>query len=141
MSKKVQAVALTTIVLDFRPLRLSQCCLYPVSHVHMMPKGLCPRTPCTSTIYLHHVSTSLQDFGAPSPIPEGLRRAIAVYEAGKALAAYISPEYEAIARVSVCPYNVVTGYTLFVEDEARTAGEAGCDWPGYIVFVVILALV
>lgn len=64
----------------------------------------------------------LQDFGAPAPIPEGLRRAIAVYEAGKALAAYITPDYEAIARVSVCPYNVVTGYTLFVEDEARTAG-------------------
>ncbi|GFR51495.1 hypothetical protein Agub_g13859, partial [Astrephomene gubernaculifera] len=57
--------------------------------------------------------------GSPDPIPPQLRRAIAVYEAGKALAAYITPEYEEIARVSVCPLNVLSGYTLFVEDEDR----------------------
>lgn len=33
------------------------------------------------------------------PIPEPLRRAIAVYEAGKALIAYVTPDYEEIARV------------------------------------------
>jgi cell division protease FtsH len=38
-----------------------------------------------------------------------LRKSIAVYEAGKALVAYITPEYDEIARVSICPYNMVTG--------------------------------
>lgn len=48
--------------------------------------------------------TGLQD-----PIPLALRKSIAVYEAGKALIAYITPEYDEIARVSICPYNMVTG--------------------------------
>ena len=36
----------------------------------------------------------------PDPIPQALRKAVAVYEAGKALMAYITPEFEEIARVS-----------------------------------------
>ena len=36
----------------------------------------------------------------PDPIPPALRKAVAVYEAGKALMAYITPEFEEIARVS-----------------------------------------
>eukprot|EP00879_Flechtneria_rotunda_P028172 GHRR01030255.1.p1 GENE.GHRR01030255.1~~GHRR01030255.1.p1 ORF type:complete len:520 (+),score=209.83 GHRR01030255.1:1412-2971(+) len=59
--------------------------------------------------------------GIPDPIPHSLRKSIAVYEAGKALIAYITPEYDEIARVSICPYNMVTGYTLFVEDESARA--------------------
>jgi hypothetical protein len=47
--------------------------------------------------------------GLQDPIPLALRKSIAVYEAGKALIAYITPEYDEIARVSVCPYNMVTG--------------------------------
>ncbi|KAG2495020.1 hypothetical protein HYH03_006952 [Edaphochlamys debaryana] len=58
--------------------------------------------------------------GSPDPIPLQLRKAISVYEAGKALTAYITPEYEEIARVSVCPLNVLSGFTLFVEDEDRS---------------------
>lgn len=61
------------------------------------------------------------DAGVPDPIPPALRKAIAVYEAGKALLAYITPEFDEIARVSICPYNIVTGYTLFVEDEESRA--------------------
>ena len=38
--------------------------------------------------------------GSPDPIPPQLRRAVSVYEAGKALLAYITPDYEEIARVS-----------------------------------------
>ncbi|KAG2437047.1 hypothetical protein HYH02_011309 [Chlamydomonas schloesseri] len=57
--------------------------------------------------------------GSPDPIPPQLRRAVSVYEAGKALLAYITPDYEEIARVSVCPLNVLTGFTLFVEDEDK----------------------
>ncbi|KXZ53715.1 hypothetical protein GPECTOR_6g632 [Gonium pectorale] len=58
--------------------------------------------------------------GSPDPIPPQLRKAVAVYEAGKALTAYITPEYEEIARVSVCPLNVLSGFTLFVEDEEKS---------------------
>jgi ATP-dependent Zn protease len=47
--------------------------------------------------------------GLPDPIPHSLRKSIAVYEAGKALVAYITPEYDEIARVSICPYNMITG--------------------------------
>lgn len=62
-----------------------------------------------------------QDAGAPDPIPYNLKRAVAVYEAGKVLMAYITPDFEEIARVSVCPFDVITGYTLFVEDEDKNA--------------------
>ncbi|GLI67098.1 hypothetical protein VaNZ11_011303 [Volvox africanus] len=55
----------------------------------------------------------------PEPIPPQLRKSISVYEAGKALVAYITPEYEEIARVSVCPLNIISGFTLFVEDEDK----------------------
>ncbi|GIL84930.1 hypothetical protein Vretimale_9765 [Volvox reticuliferus] len=55
----------------------------------------------------------------PEPIPPQLRKSISVYEAGKALIAYITPEYEEIARVSVCPLNIISGFTLFVEDEDK----------------------
>jgi cell division protease FtsH len=51
--------------------------------------------------------------GLGDPIPASLRKSIAVYEAGKALLAYITPEYDEIARVSVCPYNMVTGERSF----------------------------
>lgn len=61
------------------------------------------------------------DEGVPDPIPPQLRRAICVYEAGKALLAYITPDHDEIARISICPYNIVTGYTLFVEDEDARA--------------------
>mmetsp|Transcript_3123 Transcript_3123/g.6809 ORF Transcript_3123/g.6809 Transcript_3123/m.6809 type:complete len:1041 (+) Transcript_3123:95-3217(+) len=66
-----------------------------------------------------NVQVAGADAGTPDPIPPNLRRAVAVYEAGKALLAYITPEYDEIARVSVCPFNLVTGYTLFVEDEQK----------------------
>ncbi len=41
-----------------------------------------------------------QDDGVPNPIPSSLRRAVAVYEAGKVLMAYITPDFEEVARVS-----------------------------------------
>jgi len=61
-----------------------------------------------------------QDAGVPDPLPGRLRRAVAVYEAGKALLAYITPEFEEIARVSICPGNIIMGYTLFLEDEEKS---------------------
>jgi cell division protease FtsH len=59
---------------------------------------------------------------SPNPVPARLRRAVAAYEAGKVLVAYCTPEYEDVARVSVCPHNTSTGYTLFVDDDERHAG-------------------
>lgn len=97
----------------------------------------------------------------PNPLPDSLRKAIATYEAGKAMMAYMTPEFEEVVRVrgcawvfcacvcvcfyivywltlwtlkhlqtqhahvhmhtqvSVCPFDLLTGYTLFVEDEDR----------------------
>lgn len=39
----------------------------------------------------------------PTPLPDNLRKAIATYEAGKALMAYITPEFEEVVRVSLGP--------------------------------------
>lgn len=61
-----------------------------------------------------------QDTGVPNPISHTLRKRIAVYEAGKVITAYITPEFEEIARVSICPNDLLTGYTLFLEDEGKT---------------------
>lgn len=36
----------------------------------------------------------------PTPLPESLRKAIACYEAGKAMMAYMTPEFEEVVRVS-----------------------------------------
>jgi cell division protease FtsH len=60
--------------------------------------------------------------GPPNPIPARLRRSVAAYEAGKVLVAYCTPEFEDVARVSVCPHGTTTGYTLFVDDEEKHAG-------------------
>eukprot|EP00798_Chlamydomonas_sp_ICE-L_P024177 gene24177-9766_t len=62
-----------------------------------------------------------QDIGVPETLPPYIRRIVATYEGGKALIAYITPEFEEIARVSVCPDDLITGYTLFVEDEYKRA--------------------
>lgn len=56
----------------------------------------------------------------PEPIPPLLRKSIATYQAGKALLAYITPEFEEISRVTCCPYGVAAGYTMFVEDEDKS---------------------
>ncbi|KAG1670583.1 hypothetical protein FOA52_012156 [Chlamydomonas sp. UWO 241] len=61
-----------------------------------------------------------QDAGVPDPLPQRLRRSVAVYEAGKALLAHITPEFEEIARISICPGDVIMGYTLFLEDEEKS---------------------
>lgn len=64
-----------------------------------------PKTPSQEVTGLPQPGFS----GLQDPIPLSLRKSIAVYEAGKALIAYITPEYDEIARVSICPYNMVTG--------------------------------
>jgi hypothetical protein len=40
---------------------------------------------------------------------------------GEQSSATSQPSPACLSQVSVCPFNVITGYTLFVEDENRTA--------------------
>jgi cell division protease FtsH len=47
------------------------------------------------------------------------RKIIAVYEAARALVGYITPEYDEVQRVSICPDNLATGYTYFLPNEER----------------------
>ncbi|BDA40994.1 ATP-dependent zinc metalloprotease FTSH, chloroplastic [Coccomyxa sp. Obi] len=50
-------------------------------------------------------------------VPPVLRKTIAVYEAGRVLLGYITPGYDEISQVSVCPGGVPTGYTYFIPQE------------------------
>ena len=52
-------------------------------------------------------------------IPPQLRKSIAVYEAGKALIGLMSPAYDEVYKVSVCPGGVPTGTTFFLPREER----------------------
>jgi len=51
--------------------------------------------------------------------PELMRRSIAVYEAGKALVGLMSPAYDEVYKVSVCPGGAPTGSTFFLPREER----------------------
>lgn len=52
-------------------------------------------------------------------IPERMRRTIAIYEAARALIGYITPNFDEIQRVSVCPSGLATGHTYFLPMEER----------------------
>jgi cell division protease FtsH len=52
-------------------------------------------------------------------IPERMRRTIAIYEAARALIGYITPNFDEIQRVSVCPAGLATGHTYFLPMEER----------------------
>jgi cell division protease FtsH len=47
-------------------------------------------------------------------IPPAMRRTIALYEAARALVGHLTPGYDEIQRVSVCPGGLATGYTYFL---------------------------
>jgi cell division protease FtsH len=52
-------------------------------------------------------------------IPQRMRRTIAIYEAARALVGYITPNFDEIQRVSVCPGGLATGHTYFLPMEER----------------------
>lgn len=52
-------------------------------------------------------------------IPERMRRTICIYEAARALVGYITPDFDEIQRVSVCPGGLATGHTYFLPKEER----------------------
>ena len=68
-------------------------------------------------VSLSGLGSGLASSAASAGPEDDLRRAVAAYEAGKVLVAYCTPEYEDVARVSVCPHNTSAGYTLFVDDD------------------------
>ena len=58
-------------------------------------------------------------FETDDVIPSELRKAIAIYEAGKALVGLMSPSYDEVYKVSACPGGVPTGSTFFLPREER----------------------
>ncbi|KAL3153794.1 hypothetical protein ABBQ32_013378 [Trebouxia sp. C0010 RCD-2024] len=50
-------------------------------------------------------------------VPELLRRSIAVYEAARCVIGYMTPFYDEISKVSVCPGGLASGYTYFIPQE------------------------
>ncbi|DBA75980.1 TPA: hypothetical protein ACH3X2_008914 [Trebouxia sp. C0005] len=50
-------------------------------------------------------------------VPPLMRRSIAVYEAARCLIGYITPHYDEISKVSVCPGGLASGYTYFIPQE------------------------
>lgn len=54
-----------------------------------------------------------------SIVPYEMRKMIAIYEAGKTLIALMSPAYDEVYKVSVCPSGVPTGSTFFLPREER----------------------
>lgn len=52
-------------------------------------------------------------------VPIQLKKTIAIYEAGKALMGIMSPAYDEVYKVSICPGGVPTGSTFFLPREER----------------------
>ncbi|KAL0023671.1 hypothetical protein WJX77_011852 [Trebouxia sp. C0004] len=50
-------------------------------------------------------------------VPPLMRRSIAVYEAARCLIGYMTPHYDEISKVSVCPGGLASGYTYFIPQE------------------------
>lgn len=50
-------------------------------------------------------------------VPDLMRRSIAVYEAARCVIGYMTPFYDEIGKVSVCPGGLATGYTYFIPQE------------------------
>ena len=71
-------------------------------------------------------------------VPPRMRRTIAIYEAAKALIGYISPNFDEIQRVSVCPGGLATGYTYFLPSEERL--ESRVTTRGFMESRMVVAL-
>lgn len=71
-------------------------------------------------------------------VPPRMRRTIAIYEAARALIGYITPNFDEIQRVSVCPGGLATGYTYFLPMEERL--ESRVTTRGYMESRMVVAL-
>lgn len=63
-------------------------------------------------------------------VPPALRRNIAVYEAAKVLVAQATPNFDEIAKVTLCPGGAATAFTYFVPSEEHI--ESGVVSQGYM---------
>lgn len=63
------------------------------------------------------------------------RRAVAVYEAGRALVGTLLPQYEELAKVVACPGGAPTGYAHFVPLEEHL--ETGVMTRGYLESLIV----
>lgn len=71
-------------------------------------------------------------------IPKSMQQTIALYEAARALIGYITPGYDEIQRVSVCPGGLATGYTYFLPQEERL--ESRILTRGYMEAKMVVAM-
>ncbi|KAL4452773.1 hypothetical protein ABPG75_008435 [Micractinium tetrahymenae] len=71
-------------------------------------------------------------------VPPTMRKTIAVYEAARALVGYITPRFDEIQRVSVCPGGVATGYTYFLPLEETL--ESRIITKGYMEAKMVVAM-
>jgi cell division protease FtsH len=70
--------------------------------------------------------------------PPAVRRAIAIYEAAKAILGHITPGYDELQRVSACPGGIAVGYTFFLPHEERL--ETGITTRSYLEASMVVAL-
>jgi len=71
-------------------------------------------------------------------VPPRMRRSIALYEGARALVGYLTPDFDEIQRVSVCPGGHATGYTYFLPMEERL--ESRVTTRGYMESRMVVAL-
>lgn len=71
-------------------------------------------------------------------VPPALRRSIAVYEAAKVLVAHVTPHFDEIAKVTLCPGGAATAFTYFVPSEEHI--ESGVVSRGYMEARLVVAM-
>jgi cell division protease FtsH len=71
-------------------------------------------------------------------VPPRMRRTIAIYEAARSMIGYLTPNFDEIQRVSVCPGGLATGYTYFLPMEERL--ESRVTTRGYMESRMVVAL-
>lgn len=71
-------------------------------------------------------------------VPPAMRRSIAVYEAAKVLTAFLTPHFDEVAKVSICPGGAPTGYSYFVPSEERL--EAGVVTRGFMEAKLVVCM-
>lgn len=64
-------------------------------------------------------SNAVQREFTPETLPPLLRRQVAVYEAAKALIAYITPDFDEVTKVQCCPGGLITGQTYLIPQEVH----------------------
>ncbi|KAK9861664.1 hypothetical protein WJX84_001635 [Apatococcus fuscideae] len=71
-------------------------------------------------------------------VPQALKRQVSVYEAGRALLAFITPGYDEISKVSACEGNVPSGFTYLIPSEERL--EAKIITRGYMESKLVVCM-